>query len=84
MLITFTFTGHIALSSVAWVPEFIDRLGVSFATWGTIIGFAVLLVGASAVFAELSDAEVSMMGAEGTAFSCTVSCNISNVSAISS
>lgn len=35
-------------------------------------------------FAELSDAEVSMMGAEGTAFSCTVSCNISNVSAISS
>lgn len=42
MLITFTFTGHIALSSVAWVPEFIDRLGVSFATWGTIIGFGVV------------------------------------------
>lgn len=42
MLITFTFTGHIALSSVAWVPEFIDRLGVSFATWGTIIGFGVI------------------------------------------
>ena len=42
MLVTFTFTGHIALSSVAWVPEFIDRLGVSFATWGTIIGFGVV------------------------------------------
>lgn len=42
MLVTFTFTGHIALSSVAWVPEFIDRLGVSFATWGTIIGFGVI------------------------------------------
>ncbi len=42
MLITFTFTGHIALSSVAWVPEFIDRLGVAFATWGTIIGFGVI------------------------------------------
>jgi hypothetical protein len=42
MLITFTFTGHIALSSVAWVPEFIDRLGVSFAAWGTIIGFGVI------------------------------------------
>jgi MFS family permease len=42
MLVTFAFTGHIALSSVAWVPEFIDRLGVSFATWGTIIGFGVV------------------------------------------
>ncbi len=42
MLVTFTFTGHIALSSVAWVPEFIDRLGVSFAAWGTIIGFGVI------------------------------------------
>ena len=42
MLVTFAFTGHIAVSSVAWVPEFIDRLGVSFATWGTIIGFGVI------------------------------------------
>ncbi len=42
MLITFTFMGHMALSSVAWVPEFIDRLDVSFAQWGTIIGFGVV------------------------------------------
>ena len=34
--------GHGALASVAWVPEYIDRLGVSFATWGTIIGFSVI------------------------------------------
>src|SRR6056300_1510242 len=33
---------HGALASVAWVPEYIDRLGVSFATWGTIIGFSVI------------------------------------------
>lgn len=42
MLLTFIFMGHVALSSVAWVPEYIDRLGVSFATWGTIIGFGVI------------------------------------------
>jgi hypothetical protein len=34
--------GHAALASVAWVPEYIDRLDVSFATWGTIIGFGVI------------------------------------------
>lgn len=33
--------GHGALASVAWVPEYIDRLGVSFAAWGTIIGFGI-------------------------------------------
>lgn len=42
MLLTFGFIGHMALSSVAWVPEFIDRLDVSFAQWGTIIGFGVV------------------------------------------
>ena len=42
MLLTFIFMGHAALSSVAWVPEYIDRLGVSFAAWGTIIGFGVI------------------------------------------
>lgn len=38
----FVLMGHGALASVAWVPEYIDRLGVSFATWGTIIGFSVI------------------------------------------
>lgn len=42
MLLTFIFMGHAALSSVAWVPEYIDRLDVSFATWGTIIGLGVI------------------------------------------
>lgn len=42
MLVTFAFIGHLALASVAWVPEFIDRLDVSFAQWGTIIGFGVV------------------------------------------
>ena len=42
MLLTFIFMGHGALSSVAWVPEYISRLDVSFATWGTIIGFGVI------------------------------------------
>jgi hypothetical protein len=36
----FILMGHLALSFVAWVPEFIDRLGVSFITWGIILGFA--------------------------------------------
>ena len=38
-LATFIAMGHAALSSVAWVPEYIARLDVSFATWGTIVGF---------------------------------------------
>ena len=42
MLLTFIFLGHAALSSVAWVPEYIARLDVSFATWGTIIGLGVI------------------------------------------
>lgn len=41
-LLVFILMGHSALASVAWVPEFIDRLGVSFVTWGTIIGFSVI------------------------------------------
>ena len=41
-LLIFILMGHSALASVAWVPEFIDRLGVSFVTWGTIIGFSVI------------------------------------------
>jgi len=40
-LLIFVLMGHGALASVAWVPEYIDRLGVSFATWGTIIGFSI-------------------------------------------
>lgn len=41
-LAIFILMGHAALASVAWVPEFIDRLDVSFVTWGTIIGFSVV------------------------------------------
>ena len=41
-LAIFILLGHAALASVAWVPEFIDRLDVSFVTWGTIIGFSVI------------------------------------------
>jgi len=36
----FIMMGHLVLSFVAWVPEFIDRLGVSFISWGVILGFA--------------------------------------------
>jgi hypothetical protein len=36
----FILLGHLALCSVAWVPEYIDRLDVSFAMWGTILGIA--------------------------------------------
>ncbi len=42
MLAVFVFMGHAALASVAWVPEYIDRLDVSFAQWGTIIGLGVI------------------------------------------
>ncbi|MDG2497539.1 MAG: MFS transporter [Aquiluna sp.] len=41
-LATFVVMGHAALASVAWVPEYIARLDVSFAVWGTIIGFGVI------------------------------------------
>lgn len=42
MLTVYITMGHAALSTVAWVPEFIDRLNVSFATWGTIVGFGII------------------------------------------
>jgi len=42
MLAVFVFMGHAALASVAWVPEYIDRLDVTFAQWGTIIGLGVI------------------------------------------
>ena len=38
LLLVFILVGHTALCSVAWVPVYIDRLGVSFATWGVILG----------------------------------------------
>lgn len=41
-LLVFLIWGHAGLSVVAWVPEFIDRLGVNFATWGAIIGFGII------------------------------------------
>jgi len=40
--ISFMLLGHLVLCSVAWVPEYIDRLGVSFTQWGTILGIAPL------------------------------------------
>jgi MFS family permease len=40
--ISFILLGHMVLCSVAWVPEYIDRLGVSFTQWGTILGIAPL------------------------------------------
>jgi len=39
---SFLLLGHLVLCSVAWVPEYIDRLGVSFATWGIVLSFAPL------------------------------------------
>lgn len=42
LLLAFLLVGHATLSSVAWVPEYIDRLGVDFATWGTILGFSTI------------------------------------------
>lgn len=40
--VSFILLGHLVLCSVAWVPEYIDRLGVSFTEWGTILGVAPL------------------------------------------
>ncbi len=42
LLLVFLLVGHGTLSSVAWVPEYIDRLGVDFAAWGTILGFSTI------------------------------------------
>jgi len=38
----FLFLGHMVLSPIAWVPEYIDRLDISFVQWGVILGFAPL------------------------------------------
>ena len=70
MLATFIFLGHAALSSVAWVPEYIDRLGVSFAEWGTIIGFGIIgsitpLFFASRLIMRFSSRTVIRFGAYG-------------------
>ena len=40
--VSFILLGHLVLCSVAWVPEYIDRLGVTFTQWGTILGIAPL------------------------------------------
>jgi len=42
LIAAFLLVGHGTLSSVAWVPEYIDRLGVDFAAWGTILGFSTI------------------------------------------
>lgn len=52
LLATFLLVGHATLSSVAWVPEYIDRLGVNFATWGTILGFSTIGAIAPLMFAS--------------------------------
>ena len=40
--LSFILLGHLVLCSVAWVPEYIDRLGVTFTQWGAILGVAPL------------------------------------------
>ncbi len=52
LLVVYITMGHAALSTVAWVPEFIDRLNVSFATWGTIVGFGIIGTIAPLLFAS--------------------------------
>lgn len=52
LLIVFLLTGHVAMSGVAWVPEYIERLNVSFATWGTILGVSVIGSVAPLLFAS--------------------------------
>lgn len=42
LMMAFLLLGHASLASVAWVPEYIDRLNVTFSTWGTILGLAVV------------------------------------------
>ncbi len=49
--ISFLLLGHLVLCSVAWVPEYLDRLGVSFVQWGAILGIAPLGAIASIVLA---------------------------------
>lgn len=40
--VSFLLLGNMVLCSIAWVPEYIDRLGVTFAQWGLILGLAPL------------------------------------------
>lgn len=42
LLVTLILAGHAVLSPVAWLPDFVDRLGVSYSQWGTILGFAAV------------------------------------------
>ena len=39
---TFVLVGFAMLSPVAWYPDFIERLGVTFAVWGGILGFSTV------------------------------------------
>lgn len=39
---TFLVLGHMVFSLIAWVPEIIDRLDISFAAWGLVLGLAPL------------------------------------------
>lgn len=52
LLAAFLLVGHATLSSVAWVPEYIDRLDVNFTAWGTILGFSTIGAIAPLMFAS--------------------------------
>ena len=40
--VSFLLLGHMVLCFIAWVPEYIDRLGVTFAQWDLILGLSPL------------------------------------------
>lgn len=42
LVILFFVMGFSALSTVAWVPEFIRRLDLDFAQWGSIVGLGII------------------------------------------
>lgn len=37
---SFLLLGHLVMCSIAWVPEYLDRLNITFASWGLILGLA--------------------------------------------
>jgi len=54
LLGTFVLAGHAVLSPVAWFPEFVARLGVDYATWGSILGLSAAgAIGALSLAAPL-------------------------------
>lgn len=64
----FLVLGHMVFSLVAWVPEFIDRLDISFAAWGLILGLAPLgslsaIVSAPALITRFGQVRVMRLSA---------------------